>query len=357
MCGHFPEGVQTFEKKSIVGETKGEWYVRQMLGSANISGSNAMHMMTGNLSFQIEHHLFPDLPSNRYKEIAPKVKDVFERYGLEYIDRLAAPPGRLGLAQGDPPVAAQQLHGHQRAPHRAAPARGAPGRCLSDLTARRIVRDVPLLSPDMSNWNVSDYRNVQGWQGCQARRAWRSARRSSRSWWPRRSTGYRPSWPTLMDNVVVLVEPEPPADEPGLLGLYYGVPLTERDSGYTFREPDRIFVYRGPLTRLCRRRSSWSRRSGSPWSTRSRTTSASTTRPCTTSATPEPSPPPTLSPSSRTCSGDGGPPSSSGPGPRPFTAVARVRIPLGVRIRKRTRSWVSIPWLRKRREVRTIQAP
>ena len=84
MCGHFPEGVQTFEKKSIVGETKGEWYVRQMLGAANISGSNAMHMMTGNLSFQIEHHLFPDLPSNRYKEIAPKVKDVFDRYGLEY---------------------------------------------------------------------------------------------------------------------------------------------------------------------------------------------------------------------------------------------------------------------------------
>ena len=55
-----------------------------MLGSANISGSDAMHLMTGNLSFQIEHHLFPDLPSNRYKEIAPKVKDVFERYGLEY---------------------------------------------------------------------------------------------------------------------------------------------------------------------------------------------------------------------------------------------------------------------------------
>ena len=85
MCGHFPEGVQTFEKKSIVGETKGEWYVRQMLGAANISGSNAMHMMTGNLSFQIEHHLFPDLPSNRYKEIAPKVQDVFERHGLPYV--------------------------------------------------------------------------------------------------------------------------------------------------------------------------------------------------------------------------------------------------------------------------------
>jgi fatty acid desaturase len=84
MCGHFPEGVETFEKRSIDGETRGEWYVRQMLGSANISGSKAMHLMTGNLSHQVEHHLFPDLPSNRYAEIAPKVRDLFDRYGLNY---------------------------------------------------------------------------------------------------------------------------------------------------------------------------------------------------------------------------------------------------------------------------------
>ena len=50
-----------------------------MLGSANISGSKAMHLMTGNLSHQVEHHLFPDLPSNRYAEIAPKVQDIFEQ--------------------------------------------------------------------------------------------------------------------------------------------------------------------------------------------------------------------------------------------------------------------------------------
>ncbi|WP_148573904.1 fatty acid desaturase family protein [Nocardioides caldifontis] len=84
MCGHFPSGVETFERRSIVGETRGEWYLRQMLGSANISGSKAMHIMTGNLSYQIEHHLFPDLPSNRYQEIAPKVKEIFDRYGLKY---------------------------------------------------------------------------------------------------------------------------------------------------------------------------------------------------------------------------------------------------------------------------------
>jgi linoleoyl-CoA desaturase len=84
MCGHFPEGVETFEKRSIDGETRGEWYLRQMLGAANISGSRAMHILTGNLSHQIEHHLFPDLPSNKYAEIAPKVKDLFDRYGLRY---------------------------------------------------------------------------------------------------------------------------------------------------------------------------------------------------------------------------------------------------------------------------------
>jgi len=85
MCGHFPDGVQTFERRSINGETRGEWYLRQMLGSANISGSKAMHFMTGNLSHQVEHHLFPDLPSNRYAEIAPQVRALFEKYDLPYV--------------------------------------------------------------------------------------------------------------------------------------------------------------------------------------------------------------------------------------------------------------------------------
>ena len=84
MCGHFPEGVQTFAKTSIDGETRGEWYLRQMLGSANIRGGRLTHLMTGNLSFQIEHHLFPDLPSNRYAEIAPRVRELFRRYDLTY---------------------------------------------------------------------------------------------------------------------------------------------------------------------------------------------------------------------------------------------------------------------------------
>ncbi len=83
-CGHFPDGADTFTEEMIEGETRGDWYVRQMIGSANISGSKLMHIMTGNLSHQVEHHLFPDLPSNRYAEIAPRVREICERYGLPY---------------------------------------------------------------------------------------------------------------------------------------------------------------------------------------------------------------------------------------------------------------------------------
>jgi fatty acid desaturase len=96
MCGHFPDGVETFSKALIEGETRGEWYLRQMLGSANIEGSPLLHIMTGNLSFQIEHHLFPDLPSNRYQEISPKVKDLFDRYGLNYTS--GSMPRQVGSA-------------------------------------------------------------------------------------------------------------------------------------------------------------------------------------------------------------------------------------------------------------------
>jgi fatty acid desaturase len=85
MCGHFPEGVETFEVPELdEHETRGRWYVRQMLGSADISGSPLLHVLCGNLSHQIEHHLFPDLPSNRYREIAGPVRELFERHGLAY---------------------------------------------------------------------------------------------------------------------------------------------------------------------------------------------------------------------------------------------------------------------------------
>ncbi|MFD4181995.1 fatty acid desaturase family protein, partial [Rhodococcus sp. NPDC058514] len=83
-CGHFPDGAEKFTKEDIDTETHEQWYLRQMLGSANISGGRVMDFMTGNLSYQIEHHIFPDLPSNRYAEIAVRVRALCEKYDLPY---------------------------------------------------------------------------------------------------------------------------------------------------------------------------------------------------------------------------------------------------------------------------------
>jgi linoleoyl-CoA desaturase len=83
-CGHFPDGAEKFTKTDMVGETKGQWYLRQMLGSANIDAGPVMAFMSGNLSYQIEHHLYPDLPSNRLAEISMRVRQVCDKYDLPY---------------------------------------------------------------------------------------------------------------------------------------------------------------------------------------------------------------------------------------------------------------------------------
>ena len=92
-CGHFPAGAETFTQEECLDsvgpdgkaeESRGHWYYRQVLGSANISGGPLFHIMSGNLSHQIEHHLFPDLPARRYPEIAPEIREICGRYGLEY---------------------------------------------------------------------------------------------------------------------------------------------------------------------------------------------------------------------------------------------------------------------------------
>ncbi len=83
-CGHFPTGVHVFTREQVRNETRGQWYVRQMLGSCNIEGGRLFHILSGNLSHQIEHHLFPDMPSNRYPEVAPRVEALCARYGLPY---------------------------------------------------------------------------------------------------------------------------------------------------------------------------------------------------------------------------------------------------------------------------------
>ena len=83
-CGHFPDGAHYFTKEEVADESRGAWYVRQVLGSCNIDGGRLFHVITGNLSHQIEHHLFPDMPSNRYPQVAPRVRALCARYGVPY---------------------------------------------------------------------------------------------------------------------------------------------------------------------------------------------------------------------------------------------------------------------------------
>jgi fatty acid desaturase len=83
-CGHFPEGTATFSPESLDRETRAGWYLRQLLGSANFEGSRGLHFMSGHLSHQIEHHMFPDIPAHRYPEMSREVRAICEKYGLPY---------------------------------------------------------------------------------------------------------------------------------------------------------------------------------------------------------------------------------------------------------------------------------
>ncbi|MGI8535787.1 MAG: fatty acid desaturase family protein [Mycobacteriales bacterium] len=83
-CGHFPDGAVFFSEEELEDETRAEWYLRQMLGSANFEGGRLLHVMSGQLGYQIEHHLFPDLPSNRYAQISVKVRELCAKYDIPY---------------------------------------------------------------------------------------------------------------------------------------------------------------------------------------------------------------------------------------------------------------------------------
>jgi fatty acid desaturase len=129
-CGHFPDGTQEFTEQETAEETRGQWYYRQLLGSANLTGGKLFHVLSGNLSFQIEHHLFPDIPAHRYAEISVEVREICERYGIPYnagplhkqfgsvvrkIARLALPDRREGPTDDDPPATQEPASGRSKA--------------------------------------------------------------------------------------------------------------------------------------------------------------------------------------------------------------------------------------------------
>ena len=83
-CGHFTADVHTFTQQQCEGESRGHWYYRQILGSSNFTGPRWFHILTGHLSCQIEHHLFPDMPALHYLNVAPQVEAIAKKYGIAY---------------------------------------------------------------------------------------------------------------------------------------------------------------------------------------------------------------------------------------------------------------------------------
>lgn len=123
VCGHFPDGAEKFTPDVLEHETRAEWYLRQMLGSANFTAGRLLAFSSGNLCYQIEHHLFPDLPSNRYAEIAVRVRALCDKYDLPYtsgslvhqylltlrtIHKLALPDDFLTATSDDAPETASE---------------------------------------------------------------------------------------------------------------------------------------------------------------------------------------------------------------------------------------------------------
>ncbi len=155
-CGHFPDQTYSFSEEETKDESKGAWYVRQLIGAANIEGSPLFHVASGNLSYQVEHHLYPDMPSTRYNEIAPKVRDVCKCYGLPYntgpfaqqwgmvqrtILRLAFPGGKVRPKPG--PYQGADTEPGPAATNGGAPARADGGGRSKPAATENVAADMP----------------------------------------------------------------------------------------------------------------------------------------------------------------------------------------------------------------------
>lgn len=122
-CGHFPDGAEKFTADVLEKENRAEWYLRQMLGAANFKAGPLLAFSSGNLCYQIEHHLFPDLPSNHYARIAVRVRALCDKFDLPYttgslvrqylltlrtINKLALPDSLLTSTSDDAPETASE---------------------------------------------------------------------------------------------------------------------------------------------------------------------------------------------------------------------------------------------------------
>ncbi len=83
-CGHV--GAKDYPAGTRAGG-RARWYVMQAEAARNIEVPTAVSILFGGLDYQIEHHLFPRLPPNRLREIAPRVRAVCEAHGVRYLSK------------------------------------------------------------------------------------------------------------------------------------------------------------------------------------------------------------------------------------------------------------------------------
>jgi fatty acid desaturase len=82
-CGHVGEDVESWPEGTKA-RSRGEWYAMQIAATNDFEVPRVLSVLCGGLDRQIEHHLFPTLPPERLREIAPEVRAICERHGLEY---------------------------------------------------------------------------------------------------------------------------------------------------------------------------------------------------------------------------------------------------------------------------------
>ena len=116
-CGHLTEGTATFPEEVLELEDRAGWYLRQASGSGNFEIGRVGQLLSGHLCFQIEHHLFPNVPAWRYPEMAPRVRDICRRHGVPYV---------TGTLRAQFTSAMRRLLRHALPPRRPAGAARAP---------------------------------------------------------------------------------------------------------------------------------------------------------------------------------------------------------------------------------------
>jgi linoleoyl-CoA desaturase len=123
-CGHVGEDVRSYEEGTKA-RGRGQWYAMQVEASNDFDVSWPLSVLCGALDLQIEHHLFPKLPPNRLREIAPDIEAACKAHGVSY--RKASWPRTLTKALAHIGRLSRSKVGARRAPRSESGALAAHG--------------------------------------------------------------------------------------------------------------------------------------------------------------------------------------------------------------------------------------